>query len=86
MELIIVAASGRHVPTSCFRAVMKEFQSLPPVLVPRSLCGIILLHSCGKDAVGAARSVQQAQVLQGSDSDSDSDGPVYGGRSDDEGV
>lgn len=39
-----------------------------------------------EDAMGAARAVQQAEVLQGSDSDSDSDGPVYGGRSDDEGV
>lgn len=34
--------------------------------------------------VGGARSVREAQIL-GSDSGNESDGPVYGGRSDDEG-
>ncbi|CAM9268751.1 unnamed protein product [Choristocarpus tenellus] len=32
------------------------------------------------------RAVHEAQVMQSSDSESDSDGPVFGGRSDDEGV
>lgn len=36
------------------------------------------------DAKGRSRSVREAQVL-GSESDSDDSGPVFGGRSDDEG-
>lgn len=36
-------------------------------------------------AAGGSRSVREAQVL-GSESDSDESGPVYGGRSDDEGL
>ncbi|CAM9121390.1 unnamed protein product [Discosporangium mesarthrocarpum] len=34
----------------------------------------------------AQRAVQEAQVIEGSDSDSDGDGPVFGGRSDDDEV
>lgn len=38
------------------------------------------------DGLGTSRSIQEAEVLQGSDSDSDDEAPIYGGRSEDEGV
>lgn len=38
------------------------------------------------DLLTGSRSVQEAQILEGSESESDDEGPVYGGRSDDEGA
>lgn len=58
------------------------------------LTRILLTHVCSlpllvlrfAEGLGGLRSLHEAQILSGSGSDSDEEGPVYGGRSDDEGV